>query len=275
MRCAFCGSFSAAGVQMPCDHQAPAAGLEIMSVDRQKIFSVEDWFETCPPKKRDAHWKDGYSAKEAAKSWFRHGEPRVPSELTALFSTALEFADLRIATVHPEIQTKLDDYQGGRNADLLLLGAAGKVPVAVSVEAKAGEQFGPVIGPYVQKAVTSKIPSRIEALSQAIFGRPVVSYDKEIVTLRYQLLHALAGAAIEAHDRGAARAAMVVHYFPNPRTSEEESFEDFELFVKAVGEPDQVVRPGQMVRVTLPGGARVPLQAEVWVGWASAPVAGA
>lgn len=248
-----------------------------MSLDRQNIFSVDEWFETCPPRRGAEQWKDGFSAKELAKAWFRHGRPRVPSEYMSLFESAPPFAGMSVATVHPEVQTSLDEFRGGRSADAVLLGVANGQRVLVSVEAKAGEDFGPMIGPYLRRVTSgTNVPERVDSLSAAVFGRRVVSYDPTLVTLRYQLLHGLAGTAIEAKHRGAELAAMVVHYFPNDRRPLADSLADFQAFVtEASGGVVADIQPNVLVPLTLPGGGLVPLNRQVWVGWATAPAAGA
>ena len=277
MRCPFCGTFSkaeSADTPVNCCADSLPQDVVVMSADRQSIFSVEEWFDSCPPKKGALQWKDGYSAKESAKAWFRGGRPRVPQELLALFRSVPQFAPFAVATVHPEVETPLDDFRGGRNADALLLGVADGKRALVSIEAKAGEDFGPLIGPYLKRVIGgTNVPERVDLLSGAVFGRPVVCYDPKVVVLRYQLLHALAGTAIEAHKRRAEQAAMVVHYFPNERRPLRESLADFQAFVgEASRGAVREVQPGTLVPLTLPGGGFVPPGATVWVGWATAAV---
>ena len=38
-------------------------------IQTDKIESLSEWFDKCPPQKGIAHWKDGRSAKETAKLW--------------------------------------------------------------------------------------------------------------------------------------------------------------------------------------------------------------
>jgi len=55
--------------------------LLIQSSDGKPIRSIDDWFNLAPPKKGRKQWKDGRSAKELAKAWFRTGRAKVPEEL--------------------------------------------------------------------------------------------------------------------------------------------------------------------------------------------------
>lgn len=83
MRCSYCGSFTKTG---ECSPHIPES-LAVMSIDRQSIFSIDEWCATCPSKKRGDQWKDGYSPKECAKAWFRTGSPATLGELAALWQT--------------------------------------------------------------------------------------------------------------------------------------------------------------------------------------------
>ena len=60
------------------------APLIVSRDERHPILSLDEWSRWCRIQP-DMHWKDGFSAKECAKAWFRSGHPAVPTELTALF----------------------------------------------------------------------------------------------------------------------------------------------------------------------------------------------
>lgn len=208
-----------------------------LTANRGPIESMGDWFRLAPPQKRERQWKDGRSAKELAKAWVGAGAARVPAELDALFKSRPATESLVLECGTPEVVTKLDDYRGGkRNHDLVLIGQAGGVRTLVAVEAKADESFGPVIERYVdqKKGTSSRIPDRIEHLFRALFGRPL---DAEVGSLRYQLLHGVAGTLIEAHNRGAAQAVFVVHEFLSAATNDEkvdQNAKDLDRFVRAL-----------------------------------------
>ncbi len=86
----------------------------IQSAAGQDIFSVEDWFQHCPPKKKGSeHWVDGRSAKELAKAWFRTGVAAVPEELTRLIRSHELTCDLVVESATPEGLTALDEFRGG------------------------------------------------------------------------------------------------------------------------------------------------------------------
>jgi hypothetical protein len=182
----------------------------VRNASGQRISSVDEWLKYAPPKKGAFQWKDYRSAKELAKAWITSD---VAAELRALFESQPDFRDLTVEEVIPEYTIRLDNLGGEpRNADLLLAGHCLAGPVVATIEAKADEEFGPLIGKYAaQKTGTrSKVPERIDGLLSAVFGKGL---DEQLGGLRYQLLHAVAGTLIEAKAREAIMAAFIVHEF--------------------------------------------------------------
>ena len=177
------------------------------------IRSVEDWFEFAPPKRGATQWRDGRSAKELARAWFRCHTAAPPSELGLLFNSHPAFDGLVIEDAIPECQIRLDDFRGEqRNADLWLRCKRGGDTVVATIEAKADESFGELIGPYYDSRVRvrSNAPARIEALCKAVLG---CNLTETIRNTRYQLLHSVAATVISAGEHRAARAIFVVHEF--------------------------------------------------------------
>ena len=235
------------------------------------MHSVDEWFTACPPKGGAKQWKDGYSAKESAKAWFREGHLALPPELQALMSSTPEFSGFTLGTATPEVCTRLDDFKQGRNSNVIVSGLAGGRRTIVAVEAKASEDFGPEIGARLLSAIAhTKVPSRIDGLAEAVFGRHITTVDPELAGLRYQLLHALAGAAIEARKRKADQALFAIHYFSNSRRPMEDTFADFERFVQTLA-PGTGMVPGRAVRVMLRGSNTHPSRHSALFGWATAP----
>ena len=160
--------------------------LEIISRDgKHRIQSLEDWRLWCRPQP-DKHWKDGFSAKECAKAWFRTGRPAVPAELLLLFDTHPRTAGLSITQAIPELQTPFNGTKG-RGHDVVLRGQAAEGPVLVTIEAKARETFGARMGSAyaTSKAMRSKKSKkweRIECLVSALFPAASIS-DEEIRAL--------------------------------------------------------------------------------------------
>jgi hypothetical protein len=161
--------------------------------------------------------------------------PAPPQELRSLieatFGTGIVFEDAQ-----PECIVRLDDFEGEhRNCDLVILCRRGSLRIVISVEAKADEPFGETIGDYYDAKLntSSNVPKRIVQLSTALFGRVP---DETIRNLRYQLLHAAAGALIEAISQGANCAVFLVHEFHSPDLNLEKvehNMADWTNFVKA------------------------------------------
>ena len=269
MRCEYCGATTSKdkhdeGSCCRSELRHPALALSPKNI---AMHSVDEWFKACPPKGGAKQWKDDYSAKESAKAWFREGHLALPTELQALMNSTPEFSGFKLGTATPEVCTRLDDFKQGRNSDVIVSGLAGGRRTIVAVEAKAAEDFGPEIGARLLNAIAhTKVPSRIDGLAEAVFGRRVTTVDPELAGLRYQLLHALAGAAIEARKRKADQALFAIHYFSNSRRSMEDTFGDFERFVRVLA-PEAKVEPGRLVKVGLRGSEAVPADMPLFVGW--------
>ena len=238
-------------------------GPKINSSDDQLIGSVQEWFELSSPAGGKVQWKDGRSAKELAKAWFRGGYARVPNELTRLLESHPMTHGLTIGTGIPELKTPLDDFRGNtRNHDMILLAHDGEGKVLVSIEAKSDEEFGPLVGRYHDERLkkSSKAPDRIQLLCRSLFGRDL---DEELRGLRYQLFHALAATLIEARNQGAALAVFVVHEFLSDRTDWDRvrrNAGDFERFIRTLtGKQNLTVEPGTLLGpYRVPGGEFVP-----------------
>jgi len=181
------------------------------------IRSVCDWLEHAPPKRGLTHWVDGRSAKELAKAWFPvEGDPQVPPELKSLLDSREDTRGIVFDEGEPERAVVFDGCGGEpRNADLVLWGRMPGGKVLVSIEAKADEPFGDIAGEYVRQSIArnprTRIPERFSLLCQRVLG--VDADNGEALTLRYQLLTAVAGTLADAASRGAETAVFVVHEF--------------------------------------------------------------
>jgi hypothetical protein len=199
-------------------------GLTITGADGDPIRDIEEWFAHSPPARGELQWKDTYSAKELARAWLR---PAPPSELLELLASHGDLADMDVDAAWPEREIPLENPPFGgntRNADLIAVGRCRKGRLVIAVEAKSNEPLGDLIGPYVlqkQQLERSRVPERIDNLTRALFGRPVVGpdgLDPALATLRCQLLHATAAAVFEAQRREADIAVCVTHTFASSRT---------------------------------------------------------
>ena len=259
------------------------AMLRIQNSSGEPVLSVDDWLRLAPPKGGQRQWKDGRSAKELAKAWFRRGSPAVPEELTELFATCPATQRLRGDLAIPEAVTRLDDFPGEhRNHDLVLHARQGESPtlhsygdgarpILIGVEAKADEPFGSEpVGQYLKRTrgTRSNAPKRITELCQALFGRG----PEAVADLRYQLLTAVSGTLIEARARHADLAIFLVHEFVTPATVDERhaaNAADLDRFVAALG--GGRIMPGELAGpFSVPGGRSVPSGIPILIGKACA-----
>ena len=145
---------------------APEAGARALAAAHAGGVT---WFDLAPPKGKKDHWVDGRSAKELAKAWVGSGVVQVPAELTALFATHPQFANLELVEAEPEARVRFDTHEGEpRNADLTIIARVGDAPVAISIEAKADEPFGASLGDALAAAVEALVANpRSNALARA------------------------------------------------------------------------------------------------------------
>jgi hypothetical protein len=113
----------------------------------EEIRSVEAWFTHAPPRGGRHQWRDGRSAKELARAWCPDGGgAMVPPEIAGLFAMQGTLAQLELEWAEPEARVYFDRLPGEpRNTDLAAVGVAGQLRVALSIEAKADEPFGPPV----------------------------------------------------------------------------------------------------------------------------------
>ena len=121
--------------------------------------------------------------------------------------------------------------------------------IAVSIEAKVNEPFGPTIGEWLKDASAGKI-ERLDFICELLGFDTSPPND-----LRYQLFHRTAAAILEAQRFKTDGAAMIVQSF----SQENRWFEDFEAFANLLG---LEVEPGRSACMELPSGKPLVL------GWA-------
>jgi len=213
---------------------------------------------------------------ELARAWFVSTEPRCPPEITGLLSSQSRTNGLVFGLGLPEKITTLPEHNGGTNHDLLLFADGPNGPAIVSIEAKVDEPFKESIGKYWdrmrQSTTRSGVPKRIEALLSLIFGSQARPDAEPWRELRYQLLTAVAGTAIEAASRPAGTAAvLVVHEFRTEKIDPKKiaaNGEDFQRFVGAILlQPAGTVVPGQLYGpVILPESTHLARKVDLFIG---------
>lgn len=176
-------------------------------IQTDKIESLTEWFDKCPPQKGIAHWKDGRSAKETAKLWL--------STIPAEFLEIVKPFDLKFNVCSPEYVTKFDKNGGnGRNHDLIILAEnEATKPVVITIESKVDEPYGDSVSITYNKAEKrfeknerSLGIKRIIDLEFALFG----DKHNDLSHIRYQLITAVAGTIAEAKKQKTKTAILLI-----------------------------------------------------------------
>lgn len=209
--------------------------MALIRIEDKKGQAIDDW-RNWPPPKRAGHWRAGRSAMENARAWFTSPVPICPPEIAALLESNRSTEGIVLSKGMPEHVTRLPEKGEGRNHDLLLLGACRGQSIVVSIEAKADEQFDKIIEDYCRKA-TPTACRRVETLLKMVFGPAACPDALPWRGLRYQLLTAVAGMAIEAAERKAPLAVLVIHEFRTEKADPKKcaaNAEDLTRFVQAL-----------------------------------------
>ncbi|BCG46797.1 hypothetical protein GEOBRER4_n1611 [Citrifermentans bremense] len=226
--------------------------LTLYRPDGMSILRWEDW--TRP--KREYQWKEGRSAMELAKAWFRGDTLSVPAELQTLLLSTSWLRGVKLLSGVPEKVTRLPQRGEGRNHDLALIGEATVHRLTVCIEAKADEAFGnETVAEYWRRAmkrresgISTKAPERIQALLQMV-GETGVPTESRWGAVRYQLLAAICGTALQAKLDSSSLAAFVVHEFHTDLTFMENlsrNHRDFERFVQTLCSDGITVAPNRL-----------------------------
>jgi hypothetical protein len=137
----------------------------------------------------------------------------VPVEIQVLLNSSHALGAIKLTGAKPGSIIRFDSFRGeARNCDLLVKGECKVGAVLISIEAKADESFGNLIGEAFDSGAArerSRVPDRIRLLTLGVLGRDV----EESRGLRYQLLHGIAGALTSAKRHGAKTAVFLVHEF--------------------------------------------------------------
>ncbi len=169
----------------------------------------------------DRHWRAGFSAMSTARCWEHWQE--VPPEIAALLGRQVT---LQLALVEHKVPLP-GSTLGDTQCDVFALVRADGRDVALAVEAKVDEPFGPTVGDWLDGAGQGKL-RRLAALCDLLDTADPPDGD-----LRYQLFHRTAAAVIEARRFHRPVAAMVVQSFsPGGRWRD-----DFLAFAAGIGAP--------------------------------------
>jgi hypothetical protein len=105
--------------------------MELVKKNGEAIQSWQDWERP----KREYHWKEGRSAMEVAKSWFRQSVAAPPKEIVQLLFNHFQ-QNIEFIKVVPELVTPLPESGGMRNHDVACTCMIGKSKATVCIEGK-------------------------------------------------------------------------------------------------------------------------------------------
>ena len=212
-----------------------------ISKDKNILSALQDWECLAPPKRAD-QWKDGRSAKEAARAWLEGGGVHLPPEVASALAKHPSFGPVLKWDAEPEVKLRFDKFAGEpRNSDLVVYAQDMHGSFLIAVEAKADEPYGETVAGTLAAALERHLKNdrsngieRVKQLAQALFG-PQKPQDPPIKEIRYQLLTACAGALCEAERCNYSRALMLVHEFVTDKTKDENhcrNAADLNMFLK-------------------------------------------
>ncbi|GAB6060627.1 DUF6946 family protein [Desulfonatronum parangueonense] len=185
--------------------------------------SFEDWKRLLA--QPDLHWKAGCSAMTLARSWeaAQGFPPEVAATLATTANPILQGLSMFIAI--PEYQVALPGGRRESQTDLLVLARGKEGLVAIAVEGKVDENFGPTV--EQKRAENSRgVNIRLQFLTESLDLREPV-----LGNIRYQLLHRTVSALLIAEQFSARAAVMLVHSF----SPTNKWFDDFAAFAALFG----------------------------------------
>lgn len=199
--------------------------------------------------RKEKHWKEGRSAFEATHAWFG-AKGDIPKSIRTVLDIDATFQGAKLEKALFEKQTKLDEYRGPSQTDVLsILRLIPSGRAVLGIEAKVREPFDKLVKVWHDGSKAKKVRLALLVERLGLDGNSVGE-------LRYQLLHRTAATLIEAERHGAREAAMIVQSFC-PRDT---GFCDFQQFATALDAP--VARCGELSAPIIRGNVRLRL------GWA-------
>jgi len=172
------------------------------------------------------HWKTGRSARSLAHCW--ETASGFPSEVAEVLdeSTYEHLTDLVFVAGFPEHQVPLPGGRRPSQTDVFVLARGSQGLVAIAVEGKVDEPFGPTVEEWL-----GSDPSQGKLQRLAYLLDLLGLAHSTALGLRYQLLHRTASAVIEAESFDASTALMLVHTW----AQNDEGYADYRDFAMAIG----------------------------------------
>ncbi len=181
--------------------------------------SIESWKSLLADPGK--HWKTGYSAKTAAESW--ENAKDIPKEIFIALNKNDRLSNSEMLLAIPEFKVPLPGGSRPSQNDLLVVVSNISYLTVITVEAKAKEDFGPLIKEWKKDASAGKD-------ERLVFIKNEIGVSRnELDDLRYQLFHRFASAVIMAKKFHAHNAVMIIQSFI--QSDLENHYKDFEKFI--------------------------------------------
>jgi len=181
-------------------------------------------------------WKDGKSAKELVKLWTQSDE--LPETVKDLFPDD----EMKPIFLFPEYSVPMPGKGKDSFNDLYVLTSTENSYLPIIVEAKAGEEFGPIVSERYRdkekgwdkgKNANVRLSGILSILGLDGYDQP--PYPK-IGNLRYQLFHRSACALLEAKRIKATKALVLIQSFRHAA----KSYNDFKQFLNLLTFKDPI-----------------------------------
>jgi len=193
----------------------------------------------------------GFSGRTVAHLW--ESADGLPPEIEGLLvkSDVDGLREVELLIAIPEHKVLLPPTQGhpSQNNVFALAKVANGQLIALAVEAKVSEPFGPTFDEWDAKTTPGN--AEREDFLRSKLGLK----DRGLGPVRYQLMHRVASALLEAERFNGGFAALIVHSF----SQQDEWFDDFAGFLALYGVQARI---GELVNLGVFG------QIQTFAGWA-------
>jgi hypothetical protein len=210
---------------------------------------VEDWHGLlADPEKQ---WRTGFSARSLAHAW--ENAKGFPTEIRTLFTNSdSTFYNVELLLAIPEHKVLMPPHGGhpSQNDLFVLAREYDRELIAITIEGKVRESFGEKLSRWNIECSRGK-------RERLAFIQDTLGLNGDIPgTIRYQLLHRMASAIVEAKRFTAKSAVMIVHSF----SQDDLWFSDYQAFLNLFTEIDS--SPGNLYYLKEINGIKI------YSGWA-------
>lgn len=185
--------------------------------------SAEDWKTLlADPEKQ---WKTGYSAKSLAEDW--ESTIGFPKSVKNVFDNSrdVNIVSLEQLFSFPEYKVALPGGSKASQNDLYVLSKNQSGLMCIMIEGKVEESFDKLVVKWSNGVSNGIDNARLKYLIDLL---GLTNQKKEVLKVRYQLLHRTASAIIEAQRTDSKQAMMMVHSFSKKNSW----FDDYKSFLK-------------------------------------------